>query len=278
MPERSRIGTRVGVFVDVANITWNGGFGMRYDILREFACREDGEPVRLNAYVAYDEDKARSDPEYQRRTLDFHFKLRDFGYKVIEKTIRWYTDEAGNRYGKADADLDMAVDALLQSEKLDRVLLATGDGDFLQVVRALQNKGCRVEVVAFESVSSDLRREADLFYSGYLVPNLLPIPANDERDLRWGQPDSIVRGTCYYYNHQKKWGFIRFLDRATGGLYITDSRRDDSPYRTAFLHESLIPSDIDVNRLPSRDSIFEFEIEQSDRGLQVREIQAVYRS
>ena len=36
----------------------------------------------------------------------------------------------------------------------------TGDGDFVQVVRALQNKGCRVEVLAFDNVSEELRREA----------------------------------------------------------------------------------------------------------------------
>jgi len=61
--------------------------------------------------------------------------LTDFsvGYKVIEKRVKWFVDEAGNRYGKANADLDMAVDVLLQSENLDRVLLITGDGDFVQV-------------------------------------------------------------------------------------------------------------------------------------------------
>jgi hypothetical protein len=107
---------------------------------------------------------------YREKARSYQSALREIGYKVIEKRVKWFEDEAGNRYGKANADLDMAVDVLLQSENLDRVLLVTGDGDFVQVVRALQNKGCRVEVLAFDNISEELRREADMFVSGYLVP------------------------------------------------------------------------------------------------------------
>jgi hypothetical protein len=34
---------KVGVYVDVANIAYNGGFGMRYEVLREFAMRNNAE-------------------------------------------------------------------------------------------------------------------------------------------------------------------------------------------------------------------------------------------
>src|SRR3990172_8921811 len=176
---------KIGIYIAAVNSARSGGFGMRFDILRDFACRDGGEPVRLNAYVAHDEEKAKTDKEYKEKTLNFYAALRDFGYKVIEKPVMWYVDETGSRYGKANADLDMAVDALLQSENLDRVLLATGDGDFVQVVRALQNRGCRVEAVAFQNVSSLLKREADLFMSGYLIPNLLPIEGPEGK--KWGE-------------------------------------------------------------------------------------------
>lgn len=76
---------RVGVYVDVVNLTRNGGYGMQYDVLREFATRDWGEPVRLNAYVAYDEERALEDSDYENRARDFQLRLRDFGYKVIEK-------------------------------------------------------------------------------------------------------------------------------------------------------------------------------------------------
>jgi hypothetical protein len=193
----------------------NGGFRMRYDVLREFACRDGAELVRLNAYVSFDADRADLDAVYEKNTNRFYSVLRDFGYKVIIKEVKWYEDESGKRYGKANADLDLAVDMLLQSENLDRVVLVTGDGDFTRVVSAVQNRGCRVEVVALDNASSDLRREADMFINGYLIPHLIPATGGNGASSMvtdglstWGDNQSIVRGTCYF--HKQNYGFMRF--------------------------------------------------------------------
>ncbi|MDY6914743.1 MAG: NYN domain-containing protein [Candidatus Cloacimonadota bacterium] len=260
---------KVGVYVDVANIAQNGGFGMQYDILREFACRNNGVAMRLNAYVAYDEEMARKNIEYRRKSENFHNVLRDFGFKVIVKKVRWFYDEHGIRYGKANADLDMAVDALLQSERLDYVLLVSGDGDFIQVVRALQNKGCRVEILAFKNVSHQLRNEADVFTSGYLVPNLLETEKENGK-IKY-------RGVCYAYFPEKKYGFMRYMKELSGGLWITDSRNIHSPYGTAFVHSSQLPDEIDPKELPNREQIFEFELKEvKEKGFQAENIKAIY--
>jgi len=264
---------KVGVYVDVVNIAQNGGFGMQYDILREFACRNNGVAIRLNAYVAYDEEMAKTNTDYKKRSRNFHSILRDFGYKVIVKVVRWYYDEQGNRYGKANADLDMAVDALMQSERLDYVLLVTGDGDFVQVVRALQNKGCRVEVLAFKNVSHILRNEADVFTSGYLVPELSPI----ENQYKDTEKRKIVRGVCYSFFPDKGFGFMRFMKNLSGGLWITDSRKSESPYDTAFVHSSHIQESIDTSFLPNREQIFEFEIKPvKDKGWLAEHIKLIH--
>ncbi len=267
---------RVGVYVDVANLARNGGYGMRYDVLREFACRGEAEPIRLNAYVGFDAERADQDAAFREAQHGFFSLLRDFGYKVIQKNVKWYVDENGNRFGKANADLDLAVDALLQSENIDRVLLATGDGDFVQVVRALQNRGCRVEVLAFENVSNDLRREADLFISGYLIPNLLPTISPRNGPV-WGDPGSRVRGVCYSHTG-KGYGFLRFLKTITTNLWKTDSRQPDSPYTSVFFHDSQLPDNVNPAKLPSRDVILEFEIAPSEvreSGLQAVDIQLI---
>jgi uncharacterized LabA/DUF88 family protein len=263
---------KVGVYVDVANLFRNGGRRMRYDVLREFAARGGAEPMRLNAYVSIDEHRAQDDRGYREGVEGFHAALRDFGYKVIEKAVKWFTNEAGERYAKANADLDMAVDTLLQSENLDRVVLATGDGDFVQVVRALQNKGCRVEVIAFENVSSDLKREADMFISGYLIPNLLPSESSDGKPPPWGDVGARVRGTCHSFNQEKHYGFMRFLKKIAPGLWNTDTRHPDSPYASAFAHGSEFVESFDVSVLPSREHLFEFTLANSEKGLQARNI------
>ena len=178
---------------------------------------------------------------------------------------------------KANADLDLAVDALLQSANLDRVLLVTGDGDFVQVVRALQNRGCRVEVVAFRNVSAELRREADMFMSGYLVPDLLPIEKDDDDNL-WGGIDHRVRGICYY--HKADFGFMRFLKRIDSNLWMTDSKHPESPYGAAWFHDSSLPTGSNgpvAQDLPSRKYIFEFKLvrAEQDKGLRAVDIQIV---
>jgi uncharacterized LabA/DUF88 family protein len=272
----SKSSARVGVYVDVANINRNGGYGMGYEVLREFACRDKGEPLRLNAYVSFDAEKARREAYYSQRTNSFYSVLRDFGYKVIQKEVKWYTDEDGNRVAKANADLDLAVDALLQSENLDRVLLVTGDGDFVQVVRALQNKGCRVEVVAFRNVSADLRREADMFMSGYLIPNLLPVESKTGEENIWGEVEHRVRGICYY--HKNDFGFMRFLKRIDQNLWMTDAKHPESPYGTAWFHDSSLPNGLGsmiAADLPSRKYIFEFKLMRAEheRGLRAVDIQ-----
>ncbi len=250
---------KVGVYIDVANLAMNGGFGMRYDVLREFSCRGSAEPIRLNAYVSYDAERADTDLDYKNGQKRFHAALRDVGYKVIQKDVKWYSDDTGRRFGKANVDLDLAVDALLQSQNMDRVIIATGDGDFVQVVRALQNRGCRVEIIAFDNVSGDLRREADLFMSGYLIPNLLPVK-HIQSGNHWAAVNSYARGVCYAYDETKGYGWLRYLRTFEGDLWRTDSREESSPYRTIYFHSSQLPHNVDKRKLTDRQVVFEFRI------------------
>ena len=275
----TRSNARVGVYADVANMYRNGGQRMQYDALRAFACRDMAEPVRLNAYVTYDLDRASRDHTYRDGASSFHSKLRDYGYKVIIKEVKWFRDESGNRYGKADADLDLAVDVLLQSETLDRVLLASGDGDFVNVVRALQNRGCRVEVVGLDNTSLDLREEADLFISGFLIPGLIPITHGGPNRADWGEIESRVRGWCYWNEIDRGFGYMRFLKEISPGLWFTDARHPESPYETAYFRNSSLPGEVRAHLLPNRNYIFEFELAESDRGegLQATDIELVSR-
>ncbi|HUR31319.1 MAG TPA: NYN domain-containing protein [Saprospiraceae bacterium] len=236
---------KIGVFIDAENIRRSGGYGIRYDVLRDYIS-QFGDPIRLNSYMSIDESRMRTDYEYKDRTNGFLSIVRSYGFKVITKAIRWFEDEDGQRIGKANADLDMAVDILLQSQHMDTIYLLTGDGDFKRVVQAIQNMGIRVEVIAFRYISRDLLHEADQFTSGYLVPNLLPVP--DQRPEDWGAIGTRARGYCY--SVQDGYGFMKYLDI------------DMHTWRDIFFHFSQLPERHYVNL----DDVFEFTIEESGRS------------
>lgn len=259
---------RVGVFVDAENVRYNGGYQMRYDVLRRFAARAGGVLQRLNTYMAFDAERAREDSEYAKKARMYQQMVRDFGWKITVKVVRRYTDESGNVTTKANADLDMAVDAMLQADKLEQVLLVTGDGDFIQVVRALQNKGCRVELIGFKNVSRQLQQEVDAFYSGFVIPDLLPI-SYEPRNV-WGKPGSCVRGVCTKWIADKGYGFLRIMDHISPDLWITDPRDEGSPYASVFCHVNELAEDVTEELLSNRETILELyvnESEQKDNGL-----------
>jgi len=270
-------GPRVGVYVDAENVRYNGGYQMRYDVLRHFAGREGGILQRLNTYIAYDSERARDDQEYAKKTRAYQQMVRDFGWKISVKIVRRYTDEAGNVTTKANADLDMAVDAMLQAEKLDQVILVTGDGDFLQVVEALQNRGCRVELIGFKNVSRQLQQEVDAFWSGFLIPDLLPVTYEPRNE--WGKAGSCVRGVCTKWFPDKGYGFLRFMQSISPDLWITDPRAPNSPYISVFCHANEVADEVTEEMLLNRETILEFylaESEQKDNGLVANNVRLAF--
>lgn len=259
----------VGVFVDAVNVTMHGGFGLRYDILRKFACRDGSQPLRLNVYLAYDERRAEEDESYKEKTTRFSEVLRDFEYKVIEKPVQYYKDrETEEVITKSTVDMDMAVDMIAQAEHLDKVVLLTNNGSYVSAVNAVQAKGCRVELVGFDDVSPDLKKAVDLSISGYLIPGMLPI----ESPYAWGKVGSRVRGVCYDFSHNDGYGFLRYLNKIDENLWVTDSRFEQSPYETVFAHVSKFEDNFDTSYLPSRELIFEFDLIENEKGLVAEDI------
>lgn len=252
---------RVGVYVDASNVSMNGGHGMRYEVLRSLACRGGGEAQRLNAYVAFDQRRATQAPEYGTKSRGFQAALRDQGFRVTVKNVKHFTGEDGNEVSKSNADLDMAVDALTESERLDTVLLVTGDGDFVQVVRALQSKGCRVEVLGFDNVARELRDAADQFINGYLIPGLLPSQDTVEPRMRWGEAGSRVRGFCNKYFPEKGYGFIGYWPAIPESSVLSASEMKLAYFRTGALADTTV-----IAKLPSRNLVLEFDLEPAKQG------------
>ncbi len=65
---------------------------------------------------------------------------------------------------KADWDVGITVDAIKTAPSVDAIVLASGDGDFIQLVEYLKNQGKRAEVMAFgRTTSAKLKEVADEF-------------------------------------------------------------------------------------------------------------------
>lgn len=260
---------KIGIYVDAFDVSINGGFGLRYDILRKFSCRDGGAPIRMNVYLAYDMDRSKDDDGYKTKTERFCEVLRDFEYKVIEIPVKYYKDpETGTSIPRISVNVDMAVDIMRQTTELDRILLASSDIRFLKLVSALQDLGKRVELVGFDNMPQLLKKRVDMYISGYLIPGLLPITSPYE----WGEVGSRVRGVCYDYSHSEGYGFMRYLSRIDDKLWVTDSRFTESPYKTVFAHVSQFEPNFDTSFLPSRDLIFEFDLVENEKGLIAQDI------
>ena len=208
---------KAGIFLDIENLVLNGGWGFRFRGVRQLVESQGCTVLRANAYLAVDHEREGSDPAYRRSKSQYRNAARKEGFHLVLKAVRRYRDESGELVTKANADLDLAVDALLQSENLDYVLLGSGDGDFLRLVRALQTRGKRVDLLSFDNTNSELRLEVDRHFNGFLYPGLLP----PDRD----HPDRL-RGTMHHVVEEKGFGFLTVQ---TG--FGADEARDD-----VFLH------------------------------------------
>lgn len=232
---------KTGIYVDAENIRMCGGYGMRYDVLGDLASAGESTLLRANSYLAEDGERTKDDHDYRQKLYRYHEVIRQCGFKIIKKFVKHFVDDEGILTTKANADMDLAIDALLQARNLDRIILLTGDGDFIRLVLALQNMGCRVEVIGFNHVSHELKEVADSFLSGFLIPGLLPfhVPSGVNRQ----------RGISINYNQDRGFGFMRYYTLDGSGLQA----------QSVFFHCSKA---VDVNDSLFLDSsnIFEFTI------------------
>jgi len=96
----------------------------------------------------------------ENNVATFRNNIRRVGMEVKSKPVKVFSD--GKR--KGDWDIGIALDAVRLADKVDVITLVTGDGDFEDLVKYLQHKGVKVELMAFhQRVSGELLRSVDEF-------------------------------------------------------------------------------------------------------------------
>jgi len=148
------IGQRVGILIDVQNLYHSAKnlYGARVNFREILKLAISGRNlIRVFAYVV----RTKTGEE-----KPFFEALTKLG---IETRIRDLQEFYGG-LKKADWDVGITVDAIRIAPDVDAVVLASGDGDFLQLVEYLKNRGKRIEVIAFgRSSSTKLKEAADEF-------------------------------------------------------------------------------------------------------------------
>jgi uncharacterized LabA/DUF88 family protein len=161
---------RVAIFIDgwnFAKATYEG-LGIRVDFKRLLTTLTGGRTLlRALYYIGeWNEDNYALLQELKRgRLLDtsslpppdpgeserkraqqqgFIRMLNRNGYQVVKKPVRVFAD--GNT--KADLDIELAIDMLTLAERCERMVLVSGDSDFVPVIKAVGMRGVRIEVVA----------------------------------------------------------------------------------------------------------------------------------
>jgi uncharacterized LabA/DUF88 family protein len=165
---------RVGVFIDTQNLYHSAKNLYRARVNFANVLKESLAGRHLIRAVAY---VVTTESGEERAFFD---ALTKIGIETKTKDLQIFYGGAK----KADWDVGMAVDAIKLSPRLDAIVLATGDGDFVPLVEYLKANGLQTEVIAFgKSASGRLREACDDFIDMsdqpkkfLLVPQRFSIP------------------------------------------------------------------------------------------------------
>lgn len=143
---------RVAVFIDTQNLyhsAKNIYKGARVNFKEVLSAAVAGRHlVRAIAYVIATE----SGDEQA-----FFEALEKLGIETKVKDLQIFAGGAK----KADWDVGLAVDAIKLSPKVDAVVIASGDGDYVPLVECLQMQaGVQVEVISFGKSTSNALKDA----------------------------------------------------------------------------------------------------------------------
>jgi uncharacterized LabA/DUF88 family protein len=148
-------GQRVGVFVDVQNLYYSARNIYKSKVNFRAILKEAVKERSLIRAIAY---VIKADVKDE---VNFFEALKNLGYEVKEKDLQIFYGGAR----KGDWDIGIAMDMIELAPRLDTVILVSGDGDFVPLLRHVKHAmGCYAEVIAFgKSSSQKLIEEADYF-------------------------------------------------------------------------------------------------------------------
>ena len=80
--------------------------------------------------------------------IRFYLKLEEFKFELHLKPVKLYEQDDGTTKRKANCDVDMAFYLMKEKDNFDKVVILSGDGDFLPVLKYLKNQGREIIILA----------------------------------------------------------------------------------------------------------------------------------
>lgn len=167
---------RVAVLIDVQNLyhsaknLYSARVNFKNLLLEVIAGRN---LIRAIGYVAKADEPGEA---------SFFDALEKAGIEPKIKELQVYPD--GTK--KGDWDVGLAIDAIRLSSKIDALVIASGDGDFIPLVEYLINQGVQVEVAAFGRTTSTVLKEiTNDFIDLDLKTDLILLKGEDKKVKRF---------------------------------------------------------------------------------------------
>lgn len=151
---------RVGIYIDGSNLYYGGrkaGWQLDYAKLKAFIERKY-EIVVINYYnsIGYEKDvegKYIKDQQgkyvFNKATLKFEGHLKKIGIKIISKPLKFVNGNESIATNKLDGDI--MIEALLDRDKWDELILMSGDSDFERLIKEIISLKKYVHIFSFES-------------------------------------------------------------------------------------------------------------------------------
>lgn len=146
---------RIGVLIDIQNMYYSARVLYKKKVNFKEILKDAVSGRQLIRAIAYG---IRTEERLEEK---FFESMEKAGFEVKTKDLQIF--KGGMK--KGDWDVGITIDAIKLANNLDVIVLVSGDGDYIPLLKYLQfNKGVRVEIMAFkESCSHKLIEEADDF-------------------------------------------------------------------------------------------------------------------
>jgi len=150
---------KVIVFIDGSNVYFaqkKSGFWLDWVKVKRFF-EKQYKVLEYRYYVGLREDN--------HQIRKFLNKLKKIGFKTITKPVKTLIDEQNRYIEKANFDVEITADILIYLDKINIVILFSGDSDFVYLIDLIHKKD--KEIYAFSSrktLAWELKAKSDKYF------------------------------------------------------------------------------------------------------------------